>query len=155
MHQGDAKIQATLHSAGVGSGWPMGALRQPDMIEHLGAAGAQHCSSEVIQPAEKHQIVERAELFVDRVLLGDDPEQSPLFRIPAVELLAVEKHLTTGGRQQSGQHQHRRAFARPIRSQQTEHLAPLKREADVVDGELSAITLSQMSGLQQDRLTAR
>ena len=127
----------------------MGALRQPDMIENLVAAGAQHCSPEVIQPAEKHQIVEGAELFVDRVLLGDYPEQSPLVRSPAVELLAVEKHLATGGSQQSGQHQHRRAFTRSIRSQQPEHLSALEREADVLDGELRLVSFSQMAGFQQ------
>ncbi len=41
-----------------------------------------------------------------------------------------------GGRDEPGQHAHGGGFAGAVRPQESQHLAPLHREGDVVDGQL-------------------
>ncbi len=96
---------------------------------------------EVIEARVQDQVLADAQLAVERERLRHVPEVFADLHAPGLDGAAEERCGPLGGRQEPGQHLHRRGLAAAVRAEKAEDLAALDRQGDVVDrGEVAEAT---------------
>src|SRR5215469_6744996 len=94
-----------------------------------------------IQPSVQFEKFGRGEPIVETEVLGKKPYLPPRFHITG----GTTKYLGLAARRkhQPQHHFYRRAFARPVWSQETENLTPRYLQGEISDGDLAAENLPQ------------
>jgi hypothetical protein len=122
-------------------------------IDYVVDAGA---GLSLVQPPDtggELQVRADGHVRVQRDRLGEVADvPAPLQRIVS-HVVVGYPDIPSGGHEVAGENAHRGGLARPVGSQQTNDLALLDIEADIVDGEALAVVLGEI--LDSDHFLAR
>jgi hypothetical protein len=110
--------------------------REPPQQSGDALAGAGRGQPE--QAGVQIEVLADGQLTVEREALGHVADPAPEVRVARVHRSAEQARLALGGRQQAGQHLHRRRLPAAVGAEESKDLAPLDPEADVIHGGESA-----------------
>src|SRR5690625_3790492 len=155
VEEPDADVEAALHAAGELLRRVLGAVGEPDELEHLGSALPQLGTAQAVQPAEEHEVLPGAELGVDRQVLRDEPELPLRCDLPRPHPPPTDAHLPRVGCEQPGDDGDRRRLARTVGPEQPVGLAGGDVEGHIVDGGEAPEAFDEAAGLEDGGGTVR
>ena len=123
--------------------------------EHLGHAAHALGPVDVGRETKIGRILERfphRELLVDDVVLRDVADSPPQRVVAPVEAAVVVKHVSLGGRRQTGEGPEQRRFPRPGGADHAEHRARVEGELDAVDEHFAARQAHGQAGRREGDL---
>ena len=122
------QVQPAAHATGVGLDRAPGGAGQVEPGQQLVGPAAGLPPGEPAQLADHDQIGPAGQVVVQRrVLAGQRDELADLHRV-GDDVVAADPGVPGVGLQQGGQHPHGGGLARPVRAEQGEHAAPLRRD---------------------------
>ena len=107
-------------------------IAEPKLASQLRNPRGDPCRRQMKQPRVQVKVLPHRQLRIEREGLRHESDALPRFDVVGINLVAEEPGLTLGGREQSGQHFHRRRLAAAIRTQETEDLPALNAEAHMI-----------------------
>src|SRR5216683_3992952 len=105
-----------------------------ELLQRPGNALTPSCAAQSIGARKEIEILDYRQIAIERKLLGDITELLAGGRACAVKIDASYSQRAMRWREQAAEHAEGRRFARPVRPEQTEHLAAPNREAHMVNG---------------------
>jgi len=97
-----------------------------------------------LRAAPVGQVFEGRKVFVERDLLGHDAQQAARGGAFPHHVVAHDADMAGGGREETGDAADSGGFAGAVGSQETEDLAGLRGERDVVDGGDLAVSFAEL-----------
>ena len=149
VQEADGDVEATLHAARVLLAAIVGAVGQPDGVEHDGDACVELGAAETLEATEQPQVLGGGEVRVDREILGYVSEAGLQFAGPVVQVEAYDLDGAGVATQQPAEHRDRGRLARAVGTQQPVGLARGDRERDIVHGNAIAETPRQSLAAQR------
>ena len=128
----------------------VGHIAQAEPLDHRGGARRDLCLGDLKQSRVQHQVLLDGELVVQRERLGHVADAPPYRDIACIDRAAEQSRLTLGGREQAGEHLHRRGLAAAVRAQKAEDLAARDAEAHVIDCDEIAEALGERTSFDGD-----
>ena len=154
VEQPDGDIQAALHPAGVVLGPLPCPVGQVDDRQNVVDAGRQLPAAQPVQPAKEDEVLARAEVRVDREILGHETDRCLRRGRLDVKRSALDDDRSPVAGEDPADHRDRRRLARPVRTEEAVRLAAGDLEADAVDGLAGPEPLAKI-GARQDGLAGR
>ena len=131
-HQTTGDIDASAHTARVGLHPPIGCICQIELRDQLPGAGAGRRLAQSEQPTEHHQVFAPGEHVVDRHLLAGEHDRPAHTGRFGHDVIARDLRAAAVRPAQGRQDVHQRGLARPVRSEQAEHLTSTDVKADLL-----------------------
>ena len=148
MHDGAAQRQALLPAAGQQLGDGGAAVGEARHAQHVLLAFRAHVFGDAVNPAEEVDVLFHGEIVVERELLRHVADVlADLFGILG-DVEAGHGAPAGGGRQQPAEHADDGGFAGAVGTQETEDLALVHLEGDVIDGHEIAEGLDQVADFE-------
>ena len=97
VHQRDAKVQASLHTARVPARCTLRTLNETDPFENLIAACGQFSTAQSVQAPKELEVLDGIEVWIDREVLRDDSQPSASVAVAAIEWEATQNHFARIG----------------------------------------------------------
>src|SRR3989440_640465 len=127
------QVEPAFHASRVAAHLPVGGLREPDACEQLVGAGLAHVARERLERGLQPQVLAAGEERVERSLLKRGADRRAHLWPLADDVEAGDARGALRGRQQRGEHVHRRRLARAVRAEKAVDLAGRDGEVDPVD----------------------
>ena len=130
MDEPERDVEPALHAARVAPDDPVGGVRDPDEVEQLVDAAAEHVPRHALDPALEQEVLTAGRLAVDARLLRDVADRPPHAVRLADDVVAGDERAAGIRLRQRRQDPHRRRLPRAVRPEQAEDLACAHREGD-------------------------
>ena len=105
-----------------------------ELLQRPGDALTPSRAAQPVGARKEFEILDNRQIAIERKLLCDITEPLASGSARAVKVDASHSQRAMRWREQAAEHAEGRRFARPVRPEQTEHLAAPNLEADVIDG---------------------
>ena len=134
VHERQRQIEPALHAARVAADLAVGRVGQPDALDQLVAARAPLRLRHALQRRLQPHVIAARQQRVQRRLLQRGADRRPHRGALADDVVTRHARRARGGRQQRGEHQHRRRLPGAVRPQEAVDLAGRDLQVDPVDG---------------------
>ncbi|BDZ59185.1 hypothetical protein GCM10025872_28420 [Barrientosiimonas endolithica] len=114
------EVEPAPHAAGVGLGGAVGRVLEAELREQLAGACLRGRPRQVIEPRDHLEVLEAAEVLVDRGVLPADADAPAHLAGLAHDVGPGHGRVARVGLDQGGEHAHRRGLAGPVRAQHSQ-----------------------------------
>lgn len=147
-HIGNA--QPLAHTAGIGTGFPVSGILQPHPAEQAVNAGFQGVAAETVEPSGEPQIFPSRHVSVKAHIVGQISHHAFDGQGFSGAVVSGNGGGALGGLCQTQEHQRGCGLACAVGSQQTEHLAPVNGQVQLVHRHHRVIAFGEAVGFNDD-----
>src|SRR5690606_9057271 len=124
-------------------GQVVGAIGEPDHLQHLVYPALEKVAAQAVQPAEEDQVLATGQVRVDRQVLGHEPDPVPPAGGADRDLLAGHDHLARVGGEEPGDHRDGGGLTGTVGTEKPVGLPRLDMETDTIHCHQVAETLPE------------
>jgi hypothetical protein len=147
VQAGGRQLQALALPEGEIARQAIGDRREIEALQGIGDARRQFRARHLIEPRMEIKIGADRQFLIEREALRHVADIEPRLPVLRRHRLPQQARRAAAGRQQAGQHLHRRRLAAAVRAEEAEDLARLDAETDPVHGDEIAEPAGQLLGL--------
>jgi hypothetical protein len=140
--EGERQVEAALHPARVAAHLAVGGVGEADPLQQLVAAALALGLAEAVEGGLQAHVLAAGQQRVERRLLQRGADRRPHPRPLLDDVEAADPRGAGGGREEGGQHQHRRRLAGAVGAEEAVDLALGDLEVDPVDGPGAVLELA-------------